>query len=183
MAAAYVFQFSIPNLLSSPKLCDDSGDSCPLTALMFTERGSRRLTSQPAPMAATLSPQHVEDAANSSEPIIEDITELCKFCVELTRVIVQAVSCESVSGFRIPNTTPESRLESCRFCEMMSIKSCVTPAELKLRLISAPSIRQRFVEGGYFQHRRICGANIGDSTFSIWAEPGKKPKTCSFGSP
>lgn len=71
---------------------------------------------------AALSLQFLGNKSDASEPIIEDITELCKSCIKLTEVMVtipeNPYDAESI-GYEIDISTQGFALGTCRLCKII----------------------------------------------------------------
>lgn len=120
---------------------------------------------------AARSLQCVEDASNSSGPIIEDITELCDFCVELTELIVDFPPVGSNQFNKMKAFMPGSDLKSCRLCDMISSLLFITPHTLKYLLRK----EERWIFAMRPEepwHNHICGMATLGAQFAMWADKG-----------
>jgi len=117
---------------------------------------------------------NTEDSRNMVEPIIKDITELCDFCIEFTKLIVQRPEDLETTGDqpnRIDEFFPGRGLESCQLCEIISSIEPTTTADLRTSLIrSGFASRNR----SYEQRDRVCGTHIRGKKFRLWADRGEK---------
>jgi hypothetical protein len=124
---------------------------------------------------------NAEDCCTTVGPIIKDITELCDFCIEFTKLIVRDPEDLGTTGDqpnRIDEFVPGRGLESCQLCEVISSIEPTTPADPPTSLIQ---------EGLYWRYpsterpARICVITIRGKQFRIWADIGKKPRSCYIG--
>ena len=121
---------------------------------------------------AALSLQHTEPASNASEPIIEDITELCEFCVKLTKKISKTSVGESPTIERSEWFEPDITPGMCRFCEIISNNQYTRDVSIRTEFILDRDMgrRRSSKEPPY---SRICATSIDEHTFAMWADPGK----------
>ena len=98
----------------------------------------------------------VEYAYDSSEPIIEDITELCDFCVKLTEKTLRG--CIELFA---PDITPGN----CQLCEVILRRPYTTDLSVRTH---------HFWDIGQRESRRISAFDISGNGFAIWANLGKK---------
>jgi hypothetical protein len=110
------------------------------------------------------------DSCTTVGPTIEDITELCDFCIEFTNFL-QDSSLQS----RLEKLVPGRGLESCQLC---GILSSVPPTTLA-------GSRTSLIYGGYPAHymsgerrERVCEIGIKGTIFRIWADIGKRLRSC-----
>lgn len=120
-----------------------------------------------------MSSHHVEDASDSSKPIIEDIVELCAYCVKLTERMSEnspydRTTVSSSWGFD-PTITPGM----CRFCEVISNYPWIRDMGVTTEFISDRDMGRRWNPKGP-GYIRICATHVANCTFAIWADPGKK---------
>jgi hypothetical protein len=119
-----------------------------------------------------------EDSRTMVEPMIKDITELCDFCIEFTKLIVRLPEDLGTTGDQ-PNRIDEfvtgRGLESCQLCEVISSIEPTTPDDLRISLICSGFLsRNRSHE-----HReRVCGTHIRGNKFRIWADIGEELRSC-----
>ena len=130
-------------------------------------------------------PQRVEDVANSSGAIIEDITELCDFCVEFTETIVAWNSFGPTYEPVIPELSPDP----CRLCDIISRSFSLPPIGVKQGpVIDRHQIwtvmrSKRFPSRNWNVWWNYGGWRVDtveglESKFTMWAEPGGKPEVC-----
>jgi len=98
----------------------------------------------------------VEYAFDSSEPIIEDITELCDFCVKLTEKTLRGC-------IEIP--APDIAPGNCQLCEVILRHPYTTDLSVMVHL---------FWDIGKQGSWRICASDIGGYGVATWANQGKK---------
>ena len=127
---------------------------------------------------ATRSSQCVEAESTSSGPIIEHITELCDFCIELTQAMVNNQFHDWEVFHRFKTATPDFSSDSCQLCEIIASDCSITLTELKRRLHNDRHTRRRWAPSD--RQVRICGADIGKSTFTMWAEKGRKSERSHY---
>jgi len=112
----------------------------------------------------------MEDASNSSGPIIEDITELCDFCVELTELIVNVPLVWTYKFEKMKDSTIDSDRKSCRLCAMISSLLCITPHTLKHVLRENQFISAIRLEKPW--HNLLSGWGTLGVSFAMWADKG-----------
>jgi hypothetical protein len=130
-----------------------------------------------SPMTAPFSYDAI-DTSNSSDSAIEDVTELCDFCVELTATMVKRPLHRS-EAIHLKNLKQNPDPKMCRVCEMIlgdysAIKpggSDFTPADLK-KLTLRRGWSSEGKDGG-----RICTARVSmgyqsPCEFMLWADEG-----------
>jgi hypothetical protein len=124
---------------------------------------------------------NTEDSRTMVEPMIKDITELCDFCIEFTKLIVQHPEDLGTTGDQFHSNeklAPGDGLESCQLCDLISRIRPTTSDEPPTSLIQ---------EGLYWRYpsterpARICVITIRGKQFRIWADIGKKPRSCYIG--
>jgi hypothetical protein len=148
---------------------------------------------------AALSSQCLGNSINASKPIIEDITELCDYCIKLTEAMVTDPG-HALRGWSTwPSYTKVSTLDSgpetCRLCEIITKDlhtqrqqlgiegSPFTPMDWKK---SQLDISRIYRSTGVFSCdpvalRQICGADIQEFEYAIWADEGdEKTKPPSY---
>ena len=110
----------------------------------------------------------VEYASDSSEPIIEDITELCDFCVMNIEGMLEIDVGESQT--KEVWTTFRSNINPgmCRCCELITQ---FAGAEF----ISDWDMGRRETSEGR-RYSRICAMHTEKGPYAVWADPGKNPK-------
>jgi len=125
---------------------------------------------------------NTQDSCTTVGPTIENITDLCDFCIELTRLIVQVSSernrLDGLGSYkfygqrgRLEELVPGRGLESCQLCGILSAILPTTPADSKTSLVRNRINSQSVVlERGM----RVCGTSIGGMGFTMWADTGKK---------
>ena len=119
-----------------------------------------------------------EDSRTMVGPIIKDITELCDFCIEFTKLIVRLPEDLGTTGDQ-PNRIDEfvtgRGLESCQLCEVISSIESTTTVDLRTSLIrSGFESRHRSTE----RRARVCGTEIRGTSFRIWADIGQRLRSC-----
>jgi len=137
------------------------------------------------------SPRRVEDTSNPSEPIIEDFTDLCDFCVWFTQKLLEIddkdIQLREERSFTVElDITPGM----CQLCKIISKDPCDTDSSVMTHVIRDWDMgRPRRSEGllytqifrtswngrsGSSSSNRICATDIGGYKFAMWANPGKK---------
>jgi hypothetical protein len=121
---------------------------------------------------------NTEECCTTVGPMIKDITILCDFCIEFTKLIVRLPEDLGTAGDqpnRIDELVPGRGLESCQLCEVISSIEPTTPADLRTSLIrSGFESRHRSFE----LRPRVCGTEIRGMRFRIWADIGQKLRSC-----
>ena len=135
------------------------------------------------------------DDLDESGPIIEDITELCDFCVKLTEAMVtipgRGDGClNSKMVIEYTGSSMQGRgLRTCGFCELIleSLREC---GHMRANLTATDWKQEKdgFCRKNSGAQRlspdwspyQIRGISICESEFSIWADQGDSTKRASF---
>lgn len=126
-----------------------------------------------------------DSSSGASSPLIEDITELCDFCILLTRVIVD--NSQHAPGIRgecycIGEVKDSGGPKSCRLCETLTAAFCdarskngveepFTIADLKQHVSYGWTMSQTW---SCEERNRFCGTAFGTLNFLMWADKGEK---------
>lgn len=116
--------------------------------------------------SVSLFTQSENNALEASGPIIEDITELCDFCLRLTELIVEPKDSRQHGEQDFQRCSGQ---ESCRLCEMISSVCSTAPSQLKNEFKGCMRAKQKH------ERFRLCDINFGAHSFPLWDNEGKKP--------
>jgi hypothetical protein len=122
---------------------------------------------------STLSPQRQESASTASEPIIDNITELCESCTWLVEVLMEGPKERPLSERRKAAELPLGRCPgTCRLCRMIT-EMPRRGSRKRVRMIdSYPEIGMCNNSPG--DTHRICEASINEVNYSLWADEGQQ---------
>jgi len=113
------------------------------------------------------------NALEASGPIIEDIKELCDYCIELTEKILEKNPRQSndiCASFTFePGTAPGM----CQFCKFISEDPCITELFVVTHFTDEWNTRRRR-SSGEPRYGRRCATWIGRNQFAMWASPGNE---------